>query len=153
MTLNNVEQCFTAINLSPNWHEYKGTSMPQLTCADPHEKLIEVTFDPGETILQATYRAGVSGILAECGGGCSCATCHVILDEAWEGTLVEPSAHPTIIRWAGDVELPQRGAAVGEEVCECLSYLGSEDALTSLSRKESENRGLLGCGVRTRAQK
>ena len=92
MTLNNVEQCFTAINLSPNWHEYKGTSMPQLTCADPHEKLIEVTFDPGETILQATYRAGVNGILAECGGGCSCATCHVILDEAWEGTLVEPSA-------------------------------------------------------------
>ena len=35
--------------------------MPQLNCIDPHEQVIEVTFDPGETILQATYRAGCCG--------------------------------------------------------------------------------------------
>ena len=65
--------------------------MPQLNCIDPREQAIEVTFNPGETILQATNRAGVDGILAECGGGCSCATCHVILDHTWDGTLVGPS--------------------------------------------------------------
>ena len=65
--------------------------MPQLNCIDPHEQVIEVTFESGETILQATYRAGVEGILAECGGGCSCATCHVILNHTWDGTLVGPS--------------------------------------------------------------
>ena len=66
--------------------------MPQLNCIDPHEQVIEVTFEPGETILQATYRAGVVGILAECGGGCSCATCHVILNHTWDATLVGPSS-------------------------------------------------------------
>jgi 2Fe-2S ferredoxin len=65
--------------------------MPQITCIDPNEQAIDVTFEPGETILQATYRAGVDGILAECGGGCSCATCHVMLNEAWDGTLNGPS--------------------------------------------------------------
>ena len=54
--------------------------MPQLTCINPNEQAIDVSFESGETILQATYRAGVDGILAECGGGCSCATCHVILN-------------------------------------------------------------------------
>ena len=65
--------------------------MPQLICIDPKEQSIDVAFEPGETILQATHRAGVDGILAECGGGCSCATCHVILTSDWEGTLDAPS--------------------------------------------------------------
>ena len=31
-------------------------------------------------------------IKAECGGSCSCATCHVYVDEAWVGKLRDPSA-------------------------------------------------------------
>lgn len=65
--------------------------MPQLTCIDPNDQAIDVTFEPGETVLQAAYRAGVDGILAECGGGCSCATCHVVLNADWDGTLDAPS--------------------------------------------------------------
>ena len=65
--------------------------MPQLTCIDPNDQAIDVTFELGETVLQATYRAGVDGILAECGGGCSCATCHVVLNTDWDGTLDAPS--------------------------------------------------------------
>ena len=30
-------------------------------------------------------------IKAECGGACSCATCHVYVDEAWFGRLPPPS--------------------------------------------------------------
>lgn len=30
-------------------------------------------------------------IKAECGGACSCATCHVFVDEAWIGKLPGPS--------------------------------------------------------------
>ena len=30
-------------------------------------------------------------IKAECGGACSCATCHVYVDEEWFGKLQEPS--------------------------------------------------------------
>jgi 2Fe-2S ferredoxin len=33
--------------------------------------------------MQAAVRSGVPGIDADCGGSCSCATCHVYVDEAW----------------------------------------------------------------------
>ena len=65
--------------------------MPHLTCIDPNEKEISVLFEAGDTLLQATYRADVDGILAECGGGCSCATCHIILDSNWDGAVNDPS--------------------------------------------------------------
>lgn len=37
----------------------------------------------GESLMEAARRAGVAGIIAECGGACSCATCHVYLGEGW----------------------------------------------------------------------
>ena len=31
-------------------------------------------------------------IKAECGGACSCATCHVYVDSAWQSKLAEPTS-------------------------------------------------------------
>lgn len=33
------------------------------------------------------YRVGIEGT---CGGACDCATCHVVIDEAWAGKLFPP---------------------------------------------------------------
>jgi 2Fe-2S ferredoxin len=35
---------------------------------------------PGESIMTVATRAGVPGIIGECGGEMSCATCHVHID-------------------------------------------------------------------------
>jgi len=35
----------------------------------------------GESVMKAAVQNGVPGIVAECGGNCSCATCHVWVAE------------------------------------------------------------------------
>lgn len=41
----------------------------------------------GQTVMEAATGAMVRGIVGECGGGCSCATCHVYVDEPWFAKL------------------------------------------------------------------
>lgn len=43
--------------------------------------------DDGCSLMEAIREAGIDELLAMCGGGCSCATCHVYVDEAFVGRL------------------------------------------------------------------
>ncbi len=43
----------------------------------------------GSTVMLAAVTNGVPGIDADCGGACSCATCHVYVDQAWLPKLAE----------------------------------------------------------------
>jgi ferredoxin, 2Fe-2S len=45
---------------------------------DQSERVIESV--PGESIMVVATRAGIPGIIGECGGEMSCATCHVHID-------------------------------------------------------------------------
>ena len=46
---------------------------------DGIERVIDVK--AGESLMQAAVENGVDGIVAECGGACMCATCHVYVDD------------------------------------------------------------------------
>jgi len=50
----------------------------------------EVHVAAGTSVMHAAVDNGVSGILADCGGACSCATCHCYIDEAWREKTGEP---------------------------------------------------------------
>jgi 2Fe-2S ferredoxin len=45
------------------------------------ERVVDVPI--GKSVMEGATHNGVAGILADCGGSCSCATCHVYVDEAW----------------------------------------------------------------------
>ncbi|MFV3128335.1 2Fe-2S iron-sulfur cluster-binding protein [Niveispirillum sp. KHB5.9] len=49
----------------------------------------QVTASSG-SVMAAAMQNNVPGILAECGGGCACATCHVYVDPAWIDRLPPP---------------------------------------------------------------
>ena len=42
-----------------------------------------VDSQPGVSLMQAAIDNLVPGIDADCGGECSCATCHVVVEESW----------------------------------------------------------------------
>ncbi|TVZ02208.1 ferredoxin [Trebonia kvetii] len=56
--------------------------MPKVIYTQPDgtERVIEGT--AGDSVMRTAVRNGVSGIVGQCGGVLSCATCHVFLDEA-----------------------------------------------------------------------
>jgi 2Fe-2S ferredoxin len=56
--------------------------------ADNSERRVEVP--TGTTVMQAAVQNGIEGILAECGGSCACATCHVYVDAAFAAKLPAP---------------------------------------------------------------
>jgi 2Fe-2S ferredoxin len=57
--------------------------------ADGTEQPVEV--EPGMSLMEVATLRGIDGIVAECGGGCSCATCHVYVDAPWHNTFEEPA--------------------------------------------------------------
>jgi len=61
------------------------------TFDDGGEMLIEAEI--GETLMNAAVMAGVPGIIAECGGGAICGTCHIHVDAAWRDAAGAPFAH------------------------------------------------------------
>lgn len=58
---------------------------------DPHGEEHEITASLGTSIMQAAVDNGIEGIVAECGGTCSCATCHCYIDDAWVAKLESPA--------------------------------------------------------------
>jgi len=51
----------------------------------------EVAVPIGSSVMEGAVNNGVDGIVAECGGACMCATCHVYVDPAFLDKL-EPIA-------------------------------------------------------------
>ena len=52
----------------------------------------EADVPAGSTVMDGALNNGIDGILAECGGAMSCATCHVYIDEAWTSKVEAPTA-------------------------------------------------------------
>ena len=61
--------------------------MPKIVFMEPGGARREITAPVGITLMEAARQNGVRGIVAQCGGACACATCHVYIDPAWMAKL------------------------------------------------------------------
>ncbi|MEH2511040.1 2Fe-2S ferredoxin [Nitrobacteraceae bacterium AZCC 1564] len=65
--------------------------MVAITYVEPSGSKVEINVKEGWNLMQAAVANGVEGIVAECGGSCVCATCHVYIDPERLAELPPPS--------------------------------------------------------------
>ena len=61
--------------------------MPKITYIEHNGKSHEIDVANGLSVMEGAVQNNISGIDADCGGSCACATCHVYVDEKWFGKL------------------------------------------------------------------
>jgi len=66
-------------------------AMPKITFIEANGTTYETEGEVGATVMETAIMNGVPGIVAECGGACTCATCHGYIDEAWTDIVGPPS--------------------------------------------------------------
>ena len=61
--------------------------MAKITFINAAGESTTVEAENGSTVMEAAIKNRIKGIEAECGGACSCATCHVYVDDAWSDAV------------------------------------------------------------------
>ena len=66
-------------------------AMPKITFIEHDGTMHTVDAELGSTVMETALKNDIGGIVAECGGGCTCATCLVHVDEKWFPVVGPPS--------------------------------------------------------------
>ena len=61
--------------------------MPRITIVTRNGSERSVEGEAALSVMEIVRENGIDELLALCGGCCSCATCHVYVDEEWLGKL------------------------------------------------------------------
>src|SRR5262249_28720629 len=106
--------------------------MPKVTYIEHTGKAHTVEVKTGQSAMEGAVRHNIPGIVAECGGACSCPTCHVHVDAAWfERTGPRTAAEVAMLDYANDVDETSR--------LSCQIKVG--DALDGLVLRMPEKQG------------
>jgi 2Fe-2S ferredoxin len=65
--------------------------MAHITYIESNGRDTTVELADGCNLMQGATANGVDGILGECGGSCTCATCHCYVADEWLSRLPPPS--------------------------------------------------------------
>jgi 2Fe-2S ferredoxin len=66
--------------------------MPKIVFIEHNGTEHAVEAEVGRSLMQAAVDNLVPGIVADCGGSCSCATCHGFIGERWLAAIPAPKA-------------------------------------------------------------
>jgi len=61
--------------------------MPRIVFIEPDGNRRELQAPLGVTLMEVARQNNVRGVVAQCGGACACATCHVYIDPSWLAKL------------------------------------------------------------------
>ncbi|MGX5851155.1 2Fe-2S iron-sulfur cluster-binding protein [Mesorhizobium sp. PL10] len=66
--------------------------MVKITYIEHNGRVHDVDVVQGTTVMEGARDHGIPGIEADCGGACSCATCHAFIEQSWIAKL--PAKQP-----------------------------------------------------------
>ena len=98
--------------------------MPKIVFVEFNGTEHSVEAKAGDTVMQTATHHMIPGILADCGGNCACATCHVYIAEPWAGKIAAPSKEE-------------------KEMIECALYVTPESRLSCQITVTPDVDGLL----------
>ena len=61
--------------------------MVKVTYVQPDGSQRTLDIPPGLSVMEGAVKKNLPGIDADCGGACSCATCHVKVDPSWTAVV------------------------------------------------------------------
>jgi len=64
--------------------------MPNITYISDAGDAVTIDVPVGDSVMEGAIQNGIDGIVAECGGSCLCATCHVYVEEKFLPLLNPP---------------------------------------------------------------
>lgn len=80
--------------------------MPQIIVTDREGGERTISATPGISVMENIRDAGMDELLALCGGCCSCATCHVYVDDAFREKVGGPNEDETDLLESSDYLRP-----------------------------------------------
>lgn len=85
------------------------SAMARITFIEHNGTEHVVEAEPGMTVMEAAVKNSIPGVVAECGGACACATCHVYVDDAWrEATGTPEQMEEDMLDFAFDIRQASR---------------------------------------------
>src|SRR6516165_7404487 len=67
--------------------------MPKITYLEHDGTAHALDVPVGENVMRGALYTNVPGVLGECGGALSCATCRCYVDDAWAAKVGGPASH------------------------------------------------------------
>ena len=64
--------------------------MARITFIQPDGSTTTVEVENGLTVMEGAIENDITGVIAQCGGSCSCSTCHCYVAEDW-ATVLPPA--------------------------------------------------------------
>ena len=81
--------------------------MPTISFLSPEGHVVRVEARVGHSVMEVAVANGVNGITADCGGACTCATCHVYVEQDWFSRLPSPDEmEASMLDFSEDEVLP-----------------------------------------------
>lgn len=97
--------------------------MPKLTIVNRAGAERTIEAQAGLSVMENIRDAGFDELLALCGGCCSCATCHVHVDEDWTDTVGSPNADENDLLDSSDHRIDRSRLSCQIEMTDALDGL------------------------------